>query len=239
MKVIQLTQGYQTIVDNEDYEWLMQWKWGILRQGNGEVYGKRNVEMPKRDGKRKRYVLPIHRAIMGLCKGDKRVVDHINHDTLDNRRINLRIATLKQNLANRKGRRSEKPGYIGVRKEYKKWKGRFTHQGREYASPRLDTIAEAVMWYNEVVVRYYGEFAKTNVISDEDMKEYLDRKTIRETLSDVKKICPTCKLEKSIDLFYKRGRSKDGLWYQCKTCTSEGQKKSRNIKKTGYILVQR
>lgn len=44
--------------------------------------------------------LLLHRLLLGLPHGDKRLGDHINGDRLDNRRANLRIADYKLNAAN-------------------------------------------------------------------------------------------------------------------------------------------
>jgi len=95
MKVIELTQGYICVVSNEDYRILNKYSWYISRSaGNkrklGEPYAATMI-----NGK-KTY---MHRLIMGLPK--KKIVDHINNQTLDNRRENLRIITQKQNMRNR------------------------------------------------------------------------------------------------------------------------------------------
>lgn len=85
-KEIRLTKGYVSIVDDEDYEVLSKRKWHCVFQGTFK-YG--------RSGR-----IYMHRLIM---KPDNTnfVVDHINHDTLDNRRCNLRICTKSENQKNK------------------------------------------------------------------------------------------------------------------------------------------
>lgn len=86
MKEIPLTQGYVTLVDDADYEWLSRWKWhyhgGYAERGDGVL---------------------MHREITDCPAGKE--VDHINHDPLDNRRENLRVVTRWQNMLNRRMRK--------------------------------------------------------------------------------------------------------------------------------------
>lgn len=93
MPEVQLTKGKIAIVDSDDIEKVNQYKWHVALCGK-DYYAKGYITRTK----------PIHmsRLIMGLLPGDKRQVDHINHDTLDNRKENLRIVTLQQNCQNRK-----------------------------------------------------------------------------------------------------------------------------------------
>ena len=89
-KSIPLTQGKYAIVDADNYEWLMQWKWSY-RDG----YAKRSVHIPMAAGLRKQVPITMHGVILPPCNG--LVPDHINGNGLDNRRENLRLATQQQN----------------------------------------------------------------------------------------------------------------------------------------------
>ena len=100
MKRIYLTQDQVTLVDDEDYEWLNQWKWNAHYQlCNKSYYAERNK--PIAGGKYRTSLM--HREVLGLGFGDKRQGDHIHHNTLDNRRSQLRIVTHQQNQWNVKG----------------------------------------------------------------------------------------------------------------------------------------
>jgi hypothetical protein len=81
---IELTKGMRTLVDDEDHEWLSQWKW--------QAHKSSTLWYAVRTG-----TIRMHRLILGLEKSDKRVVDHLNKDSLDNRRANLRICTIHEN----------------------------------------------------------------------------------------------------------------------------------------------
>lgn len=94
MKIIELTQGYVCVVSKEDYKMLNKYSWAISRSGGkgrklGEPYAATTFRGKK---------LYMHRLIMGEPKD--LVVDHINNQTLDNRRYNLRAITQTENRRN-------------------------------------------------------------------------------------------------------------------------------------------
>jgi hypothetical protein len=101
MKQIPLTQGKFALVDDEDYEWLMTWKWCTANCRN-LVYARAydNYGM-----------FSMHRLLM-LYPPSPYHIDHINHNGLDNRRVNLRVVTSRQNQHNRQYQGSSK--YPGV-----------------------------------------------------------------------------------------------------------------------------
>ena len=90
MKTIKLTKGYEAIVDNEDYDELMKYKWSISISKSSGPYASNDT------------VGLMHRLIMKAKPHE--FVDHTYHNTLDNRKQNLRICTRSQNGANRKGK---------------------------------------------------------------------------------------------------------------------------------------
>ena len=87
----------------------------------------------------------LHRWILNINSSDK-VVDHINHNTLDNRRNNLRILTDAENKQNRKG--AQKNNLSGIRgvhwsKHAKKWQARARLNKKDYFLGLFDTKEEA------------------------------------------------------------------------------------------------
>lgn len=111
-KKIPLTQGQFAVVDSKDFEYLNQWKWHALwSPGTKSFYA---VRSGKRDSiTHKQQLIRMHRVIMKLKHGDGSQVDHENHNTLDNRRSNLEIATHRSNAENR---RDQSVHGVGIKK---------------------------------------------------------------------------------------------------------------------------
>lgn len=133
MPVIELTKGYRTVVDADDYEFLSRWRWKIHPQG----YACRTTW----DASNRKWVTVLmHRLIAGTP--DHLQTDHINRDRLDNRRTNLRNVTPSVNTWNQGIRRDNRSGVRGVcfDRTRRKWKA--TYGKRSLG--RFDTFAEAV-----------------------------------------------------------------------------------------------
>lgn len=151
---IPLTRGLVTIVDDEDAEWLMRWKWQA-RPSSHATYA---VRGEKHEGKS--LSLYLHRVLMSPPPG--MVVDHVNRMTLDNRRCNLRICTPGQNQANSVGRKNTVTGVKGVFKD-KGRNGYFSQIGVNGKHIRLGTfptVEAAAEAYRQAALKYYGEFAR-------------------------------------------------------------------------------
>lgn len=113
---IPITKGYSTIVDEDDYHFLMKWKWHACLSGD-RVYAMRNSKT--KNGKR--HHIMMHRIINKTPDGMD--TDHINGNGLDNRRSNLRNATRTQNQWNRRENKKGASKYKGVywHKQHRKW----------------------------------------------------------------------------------------------------------------------
>lgn len=109
MPLVKLTQGFSAIVDDEDLAIVSKIKWQAQIKGD-HVIAKAHragasVNAPK---------ILMHRLILGAKSGE--MVDHINGNSLDNRRSNLRLATHKTNGQNRSKQRNNTTGFKGVNK---------------------------------------------------------------------------------------------------------------------------
>lgn len=95
-----------TLVDAEDFDWLMQWQWNVWHGGQGkewQLYAKRNTG-ERRDTVRMHRELQIRNDPRDADFVASHVVDHINGQPLDNRRANRRWLTQRDNIINRRTR---------------------------------------------------------------------------------------------------------------------------------------
>ena len=100
----------------------------------------------------------MHRAILGLS--DPRVKgDHVSHDTLDNRRLNLRRATNAENVRNSRMRVSNSCGVKGVTQKGTKFSAQISVDGKKFHLGRFHTIKEAGAAYSMAAERHHGAFA--------------------------------------------------------------------------------
>jgi hypothetical protein len=108
---------------------------------------------------------------LDYARNDKLVVDHINRDSLDNRRANLRLATRSQNNMNRSGRKGASSKYKGVSwyKSRKRWRAMIKVEGKRKSLGYFESEAEAAKVYDEAARKYQGEFAYQNFSEKEVM----------------------------------------------------------------------
>lgn len=144
------------LVDDEDFEWLNQWKW-YARQSRTMIYVHR---YSYKDGKSRS--ICMHRLITRAS--DDFQVDHINHNGLDNRRINLRKCTPSQNQGNSRLRVSNTSGYKGVvwHKRDNRWRAVIKINGDRKYLGEFFCIVKAAKAYDAAARKYHGEFANTN-----------------------------------------------------------------------------
>ena len=151
MKKIPLTQGKFAIVDDEDYELVSKYKWCI----DGEGYAVATV-----NGKQMR----MHRLILDAQPGQ--YVDHVNMTGCDNKRSNIRICNNSQNHANTRLRSDNTTGYKGVSfiKRDNIFQAKIEVNGHHMNLGSFTDPKEAAKKYNEAAVKYFGEFARLNIV---------------------------------------------------------------------------
>ena len=104
----------------------------------------------------------MHGFILGV-KGRKLIPDHINGDGLNNMKRNLRPATIKENGRNRKKSKNSSSEYKGVIVSIT---ARICVEGKFIFLGSFKTQKEAAIAYNQAALKYFGEFARLNVIDD-------------------------------------------------------------------------
>jgi hypothetical protein len=143
----------ETIIDAEDYEKCKLYKWCIA---GGYVYNNKAGKMSV--------------FILGVKTNSVVVGDHIDGNTLNNRKNNLQVITNQQNIIKRKKNLNNKTGYRGVFIEGKGWISKIGFNGKKYYLGRFSNIEEAAQAYNEKAKELFGRFAVLNKIENKSLK---------------------------------------------------------------------
>lgn len=151
MKILTILNKIETVVDNDVYEWASKIDWRI-KDGNYFFFQK---------GSKRFY---LHRLIANTPEGF--VTDHINGDTLDNLKSNLRVTSNRENLFNFGIRCDNTSGYRGVwfRKSINRWVAEIKKDGKKYHLGSYKTAEEAATVYNEKAKEVFGKYARLNNI---------------------------------------------------------------------------
>jgi len=137
----------EAIIDKDDIEIARKYKWRIDRRGP-ITYCKTGTD-----------TMYLHTLISG-CKR----TDHRNHDGLDNRKVNLRLATPTQNAQNKLIPNNNTSGFKGVHKHRRKWQATIQDNGIKKFIGSFDTPHMAAVAYNEAAKKLFGEFAYLNQV---------------------------------------------------------------------------
>ncbi len=153
---IKLTQELYALVDAEDFERLNKHKWHA-HKGGRTYYAERHP--PAQNGKQQ--IVCMHREILQLPKGVH--ADHRSGYGLDNRRTNLRPATLQQNQFNRRlqGGKSKYKGVVW-HKGAKKWQAQIRFNSKEIYLGLFRSEVDAAKAYDKAAKKLFGEFVRTN-----------------------------------------------------------------------------
>lgn len=160
MKTIKLSKGMFAMVDDADFDDVNRHRWHVL-MAPGVARACRTY---KRNGTK--IHVYMHRQIIGALPGQ--IVDHANHDGLDNRRSNLRLCSKADNARNGYRRiRGKTAKFKGVcitsrRHTPSPWRATITVNGRQKSLGNYKTQDEAALAYDAAARSYFGEFANLN-----------------------------------------------------------------------------
>jgi hypothetical protein len=157
MKEIQLTQQgknkglYTTLVDDDMFEYLNQWRWCVrITKHTSYAYRKNHLRKTEH----------MHRVIMNTPANMQ--VDHIDHNGLNNQKINLRNCTKAQNNRNKISKGISK--YLGVdrHKDQNKYRSRICNNGIKIHIGNFKSEIDAAKAYDIKAKELFGEFANLN-----------------------------------------------------------------------------
>jgi len=158
-KEIPLTQGFVALVDDEDYERCMKYKWHVSKHKDCRTLYAKGYGGTSNG---KYITLSLHRFILNPPKNMQ--TDHINCNGLDNRKANLRIVTSIQNKQNVNKYENNNSKYKGVcwHKRNKKWIAQICHNKKRIYLGLFTSKIEAARTYDKKAKELFGEFAKLN-----------------------------------------------------------------------------
>lgn len=165
MQYIPLSKGKFALVDDDDFELVSKFKWSATEPDHRRsIYARTNIKGV--DGKY--HTERMHRLILGLQRGDGKIVDHVNGNGLDNSRKNLRISSHSDNAANVAIHRGNKSGYKGVnyRRDRGTWKAEVRRNGITVYCATSHCIHLAALKYNDNAVRFHGASVWLNDVKE-------------------------------------------------------------------------
>lgn len=169
-----IIDNYTVFIDDDDFERIKPYTWHVM-QKKAKADGLYYFSAPMREADTGEWHnVFLHRFIMGCKRGDGLKVDHQNHNTLDNRKCNLRICTTSQNAQNARVYRAKKDGFKGVRMVPKS--GHYiariqSPEGQRIMLGTYETAEDAAKAYDRGALFYFKEFAVTN-FPKENYTEY-------------------------------------------------------------------
>jgi hypothetical protein len=151
---------FELLIDLEDLDRVLLKSWHVgWRRDIKAFYGECCDYLGIINGKPKYKTIMMHKFIMNPCKNE--MVDHINQkNTLDNRKKNLRIASRKQNLMNRKSKnKNNTSGYRNVCQINGRWVVQLQVNEKNKVLGKFDSVKTAAKFAEKMRQKYYGEFA--------------------------------------------------------------------------------
>lgn len=153
MTVIELTQGYEAVVDDEDLPPVARFKWRAQIMPT-TVYAVRQV-----GGRANRRMVYLHGFLTGWSR-----VDHVDCDGLNNRRSNLRAATQQENLRNTRKRTGATSQYKGVWLHAAgRWRAAIQVDGVKRYLGLFHSEIDAAAAYDAAARELFGDFARLNL----------------------------------------------------------------------------
>lgn len=158
-RFIRLSRDLVAIVNADQYPELVTKPWYAAWSANTKSYYA--VRHTERDKDGNRGTVSMHREVCGLSPDDPMEPDHINHDTLDNARENLRLVTSQQNNWHSRLQKNNTSGYTGIHERKNKpgtYRVYITVNRKRINLGVVTSLSSAVELRNAAVLKYFGEF---------------------------------------------------------------------------------
>lgn len=147
----------EILVDDEDFEPLSKIRWNVVDHSH-TFYARAHKTINGKHSK-----IYMHRHLLN-AHGRTNVVDHKDHNGLNNQKDNIRICTQSENLKNRTPRKNGSSKYLGVGRHYKTWRAFIMVDGKYKSLGVFDTEECAAAAYDEAALLYHKDFANINGI---------------------------------------------------------------------------
>lgn len=158
-----------TIVDDEDYVQLIKHQWCLRKDGYVHKY------VIKWNGTDKQWL--IHRFILNIHQTNQNIkVDHIDGNTLNNQKCNLRLCTTQNNCCNQKKQDNQTSKFKGVswHKKSNKWRATISDKYKAIHLGLFNSEIEAGEIYDYYAIKFYKQFARLN-FPNKDYSNYIDK----------------------------------------------------------------
>ena len=176
----------EALIDEEDNDLVMKYKWYSKKQNGNNFYACTFATHDDRNSK----FLMMHRLVLGLLgeSNNHIIIDHINGNGLDNRKINLRLVTIRENNINRKkdSHHRGKPchsKYKGVTWSKSKgmWESHIGYNNKLLYLGKYENELDAAFSYNKASEIINGEYSKPNLLPEcyspsESFNKYFDNR---------------------------------------------------------------
>lgn len=145
------------LLDDEDFDRVSVFSWYWAKKNSGRGYAKSSSRKLGRN-------VPMHRFILNLVKGDGMCVDHIDGNTANNQKSNLRVCSQQENNRNRGKNPTSTLKYKGVVKTGKHYFGAAIKIGDRTIRSAAKYVSqeEAARVYDNLALQYFGKFARLN-----------------------------------------------------------------------------
>lgn len=152
MQKIPLTQNQYAVVDDDDYEFLSKKNWSAQWSPFTESY----YAVSEENGKRIHMHAIVNKTPLGMQ------TDHVDRNTLNNCKSNLRSVTASQNNMNKDKQKNNTSGFKGVVKHGNNWRARIKINKKLYSLGTFKTPEEAAQAYDDAAKKYFKDFAILN-----------------------------------------------------------------------------